>query len=132
MTDQIEFGAWLRQRRKEYGYTQEELADLARCSPATIRKLESGERRPSRQIADLLLDQLEVPSSERGPILHLANLDKLDGGGYHAPFTPIPTITRIAPTSATSPAATTPSVSAQEPVDEPSALRTPQPALPML
>src|SRR5438067_2118298 len=77
MSDQAQFGVWLRQRRKEYGYTQEELAELAGCSPVTIRKLEAGERRPSQQIAELLVDSLEVPPQERETVLNLTRVEHL-------------------------------------------------------
>jgi len=41
------FGNWLRQRRRLLGMTQSELADCAGCSPITVRKMESDERRPA-------------------------------------------------------------------------------------
>jgi predicted ATPase/transcriptional regulator with XRE-family HTH domain len=66
------FGEWLRARRKEFGYTQEELADMVGCSPATIRKIESGDRRPSRQMAELLAEYLEVPQEERASFIRMA------------------------------------------------------------
>ena len=81
----ITFGQWLRQRRKEYGYTQEELADLSGCSPASIRKIEAGERRPSRQVADLIAEALEVPANERGAYLRLARAETLPGEPVHVP-----------------------------------------------
>ena len=59
------FGSWLKQRRKELGLTQKELAKGVGCSPVTIEKIEAGERRPSRQIADLLAEFLGVPAEER-------------------------------------------------------------------
>ena len=64
MGEQIIFGDWLRQRRKELGISQEELADRIGVSFAMLRKLESGERRPSGQIAYLLADYFSVPSDE--------------------------------------------------------------------
>ena len=54
MNDGLEFGQWLKQKRKELGITHKELAYAARCSIATIEKLESGQRKPSKQVADLL------------------------------------------------------------------------------
>ncbi|HET9494149.1 MAG TPA: helix-turn-helix domain-containing protein [Chloroflexia bacterium] len=66
------FGEWLRARRKEFGYTQEELADMVGCSPATIRKIESGDRRPSRQMAELLAEYLEVPQEDRAAFIRMA------------------------------------------------------------
>jgi predicted ATPase/transcriptional regulator with XRE-family HTH domain len=72
LTSLTPFAAWLRQRRKEYGYTQGELGAIAGCSGATIRKIEAGERHPSRQLAELLAGALEVSSDELDAIMHLA------------------------------------------------------------
>lgn len=59
------FGAWLKRRRKMLDLTQDALAVKVGCSVATIQKIESDERRPSRQIAELLAQQLEIPPDER-------------------------------------------------------------------
>ena len=45
--------------------TQSALADCAGCSLVTIRKFEADERRPSRQLAELLAECLAVPAAER-------------------------------------------------------------------
>src|SRR3954452_22442023 len=74
MTQTITFGEWLKHRRKELDYTQDQLARLADCSPATIRKIEAGDRRPSRQIAELLAEHLEVAPHEREAFFRLARL----------------------------------------------------------
>lgn len=58
------FGSWLRQRRKEQGVGPEELAEQIGCSEITIRKIEAGERRPSRQVALLLAAYFHVPEDE--------------------------------------------------------------------
>ncbi len=50
------FGAWLRERRQGRDMTQEALARQAGCSFETIRKIEAGLRRPSRQVAELLAE----------------------------------------------------------------------------
>ena len=65
MNEEVSFGNWLRQRRKELSITQEELAERLDISWITLRKLESGERRPSGQIALLLAEELRVPPDER-------------------------------------------------------------------
>ena len=54
------FGAWLKGRRKHLDLTQEALANLVGCSLSAIRKIENDERRPSKQIAELLAVHLEV------------------------------------------------------------------------
>jgi predicted ATPase/DNA-binding XRE family transcriptional regulator len=63
--EMITFGGWLKQRRKELGVTQDELADHIGCSLATLQKIEGGVRRPSGQLAHLLADYFRVPSDER-------------------------------------------------------------------
>ena len=45
------FPETLRQRRKKLDLTQEGLADLVGVSVSTVKKMESGLRRPSRQVA---------------------------------------------------------------------------------
>lgn len=56
--------------------TQKELAQKVGCSLATIVKIESDERRPSRQIADLLAACLEVPAAQREQFLKVARQEK--------------------------------------------------------
>ncbi len=59
------FGQWLKQRRHELDLTQEAVAEATGCSPDTIRKIEAGHRRPSRQIADILADFLHIEAQQR-------------------------------------------------------------------
>ncbi len=47
MSTGLNFATWLKQRRSEPGLTQDELAGQMGFSPAMLRKLESGDRRPS-------------------------------------------------------------------------------------
>lgn len=60
-----EYGQLVKQRRIEFGYTQEELAALVGYSVASIRKLEGGQRTPSKQLAELLSRHLDLPALER-------------------------------------------------------------------
>lgn len=60
-----ELGQWLRARRRELDLTQAALASLAGCSESSIRKFEAGTLRPSRQVAELLAERLEVPEPGR-------------------------------------------------------------------
>ena len=66
------FGAWLKRRRKVLDLTQEALAVKVGCSVATIQKIESDERRPSRQIADLLAQHLAIPPAECATFMKVA------------------------------------------------------------
>ena len=72
MDDGATFGGWLKARRKDYGYTQRELAGLVGCSSVTIEKIEEGKNRPSRQLAELLAKALEVPASEVDALVRFA------------------------------------------------------------
>ena len=65
MDGQISFGHWLEKRRKALDLTREELAQKVGCSISTLRKIESDERRPSKQLADLLADALDIQTEER-------------------------------------------------------------------
>ncbi|HKI57861.1 MAG TPA: AAA family ATPase [Trueperaceae bacterium] len=66
------FGHWLRRRRKSLDLTQKELARRVGCSPATIRKLEADERRPSKHVAAAIAGILGVPDSERDAFVRFA------------------------------------------------------------
>src|SRR5262249_21682400 len=70
------FGAWLRRRRRALDLTQEALAQRVGCSVGTIRMLEADERRPSRQIAERLADQLEVAPTERAAFIKAARAER--------------------------------------------------------
>ena len=75
------FGEWLKRRRKELDLTQAELAQRAGCSLPALRKIESGVRRPSKQLAGLLAKSLEIPSEEQTTFIRVArgelNIERL-------------------------------------------------------
>ena len=66
------FGTWLRLKRKSLDLTREGLAERVACSAATIRKLETEERRPSAQIAGRLMEIFSIPASEEANFLRFA------------------------------------------------------------
>src|SRR5215210_9445663 len=66
------FSAWLKQRRKELDLTQLEVAERVGCSEDTIRKVEAGTRRLSKQVAELLAEVLHVPAEQRDTFTRLA------------------------------------------------------------
>ncbi|MGD8402378.1 MAG: tetratricopeptide repeat protein [Anaerolineales bacterium] len=70
------FGNWIKRRRKVLDLTQQELAQRVGCSLSLIFKIESDERRPSRQIADLLVEHLEIPADQRDLFLKVARQEK--------------------------------------------------------
>src|SRR5262245_14751763 len=72
MDDPRFFGRMVRDRRKACDLTQEALAERVSCSIETIRKIEAGKLRPSRQLAVLLTEALAIPMDERATFLHAA------------------------------------------------------------
>jgi predicted ATPase/transcriptional regulator with XRE-family HTH domain/Tfp pilus assembly protein PilF len=77
----IFFSEWIKRRRHELDLTQEQLAKRACCSVYAIRKIEMGERRPSRQLAGLLAQALEIPVEDQSTFIKVArgelNLERL-------------------------------------------------------
>src|SRR6266545_4422160 len=92
MDDQPSFGRWLRHRRRMLDLTQDELAQRVGCSVVTIRKIETDERRPSRQIAERLAASLQIPVEERAAFLQAARatlaVDRLPSPPLPASTTP--------------------------------------------
>ncbi|HEY0601655.1 MAG TPA: helix-turn-helix domain-containing protein [Herpetosiphonaceae bacterium] len=82
MQREASFGAWVKQRRCMLELTQEDLARLINCSTAMIRKIESGLRRPSKEIATLLARHLDIAPHEYAAFIGFArgrsSLDALD------------------------------------------------------
>ena len=104
------FGTWIKRRRKALDLTQQELAQRVGCSNSLIFKIESDERRPSRQIAELLAEHLEIPPDERDLFLKVARQEKaVDGLDLLEPppslpkpatsYTPRPGSVPISPTT---------------------------------
>lgn len=72
MANQMDFGSWLRQARTARDLTQEALAEAVGCATQTLRSLEIGRRRPSREMAGRIVAVLGVPPDERELALALA------------------------------------------------------------
>lgn len=93
----VVFGEWLKIRRKTLDLTQAELAQRAGCSVHALRKIESGERRPSKQLAGLLANSLEIQPDRRTTFIKVArgelNLERLPSPfSDHTPTTPDKTV----------------------------------------
>jgi predicted ATPase/transcriptional regulator with XRE-family HTH domain len=87
----VSFGEWLQQRRQALGLTRAQLAQRAGCSVSALRKIESGERRPSLQIAELLANSLELALQARPFFLKAARGEPgLDRLPLAAPGRPAP------------------------------------------
>src|SRR5574341_617944 len=72
MEAQVSFGAWVAQERKALALTREQFARRVGCSVPGLRKIESDERRPSRQMAELLANCLHIPPEQRPTFLQVA------------------------------------------------------------
>lgn len=72
MAETKSFGEWLRHRRRELDLTQEELARQVGCARITVRKIEAGQMRPSKQLVELLMEQLRIAADERESFMHFA------------------------------------------------------------
>jgi predicted ATPase/transcriptional regulator with XRE-family HTH domain len=70
------FGTWVKRRRKALDLTQQGLAKQIGCSPSLIFKIESDERRPSRQMAELLAEKLDIPAEQHSLFLKTARQEK--------------------------------------------------------
>ncbi len=55
------FGLWLKRRRSQLDLTQGDVARRINYSPETVRKIEAGVLKPSKQIAGLLAGAFEIP-----------------------------------------------------------------------
>lgn len=90
----LSFGEWLKSRRKALDLTQEELAQRSGCSIFALRKIESGVRRPSKQLAGLLAISLQIPPEDHQTFIQVArgnlNLERLRRPDYGLSNTPVP------------------------------------------
>ena len=66
------FGQWVREARRTIGLTQEVLAERVGCAVQTVRKIEAGARRPSRQMAERLARALDLPPADQAAFLRAA------------------------------------------------------------
>lgn len=95
------FSDWLKLRRKQLDLTQEELAQRAGCSIFALRKIEAGERRPSKQLAALLAHSLEIPPADQQTFIRVArgelNLERLAAPSHLGISVCIPELVAEAP-----------------------------------
>jgi predicted ATPase/DNA-binding XRE family transcriptional regulator len=72
MEDDASFGHWLTLRRQTMHVQRTELAARIGCAVVTLQKIESDERRPSRQVAERIAEQLDIPHHERETFIRVA------------------------------------------------------------
>ncbi len=88
----LTFGQWVKQQRKAAGLRQDDLAQKVACSLIMIKKIEADQRRPSRQIAELLAQRLHIPSDQQEEFLLLARSVQTSplAPGFSPPSTNLP------------------------------------------
>src|SRR5947207_2159699 len=69
---ELAFGSWLRSRRRVLDLTQEDLAQKSSCSIVTIRKIESGDLIPSRDLARQLALALALAAAQHEAFIAFA------------------------------------------------------------
>ena len=82
-------GSWIKVQRKSLDLTQEHLAEQIGYALSTVRKIEGGVLRPSREIAERLADCLAIADDERGVFIRLAR----------APLAVAPSVAESVPTT---------------------------------
>jgi predicted ATPase/transcriptional regulator with XRE-family HTH domain len=109
------FGTWVRRRRKALDLTQQELAKQIGCSPSLIFKIESDERRPSRQMAELLAEKLDIPAEQRSLFLKTARQEKSpDSLNAIPPPSPLEAVSPQKPTHSHLPVSPTPLIGREQ------------------
>ncbi len=73
--EEASFGEWLNHQRSGRGVTQKQLAQQIGCATITLRKIESGERRPSGQIAKRIAEIFSISPKEQKDFLRFARGD---------------------------------------------------------
>src|SRR6266511_3397078 len=68
----MSFGQRLRELRRDLDLSQAGLADRAGCSVDMLRKVESDQRRPSRELAARLAEVFELNALERADFVRMA------------------------------------------------------------
>lgn len=92
----LPFHEWLKKRRRALDFSVDELSQRAACSPNTLRKLETGDRRPSRELAERLSRHLQIAPKELPAFLAYARAGSTEAAP--APIAPqLPSATLPAP-----------------------------------
>src|SRR5688500_3489253 len=65
MQEEISFGKWLYKQRRALDLTRQAFADQIGCAEVTLRRIETGTLKPSKELASILIEKLGIPESER-------------------------------------------------------------------
>ena len=84
MQEEISFGVWLRKQRRALDLSRQAFADQVGCAEVTLRRIETGTLKPSKELANVLIEKLGIPESERSKWISFAR------GVADVPLNPIP------------------------------------------
>jgi len=62
--EQTSFGEWLRTQRRALDLSRQAFADQVGCAEVTLRRIEAGTLKPSKVLASVLLEKLDIPKTE--------------------------------------------------------------------
>jgi predicted ATPase/DNA-binding XRE family transcriptional regulator len=63
--EKTSFGVWLRKQRRALDLSRQAFADEVGCAEVTLRRIEAGTLKPSKELASLLVEKLGIPEAER-------------------------------------------------------------------
>src|SRR5687767_5698275 len=72
MQEEISFGIWLRKQRRALDLTRQAFADQIGCAEVTLRRIEVGTLKPSKELAGILLEKLGIPETDRSQWISFA------------------------------------------------------------
>src|SRR5919108_1893349 len=72
MQDEISFGAWLRRQRRALDLSRQAFANQVGCAEVTLRRIEAGTLKPSKDLAQMILEKLGVPETEQSQWISFA------------------------------------------------------------
>jgi predicted ATPase/DNA-binding XRE family transcriptional regulator len=65
MKKEISFGVWLYKQRRSLDLTRRAFASQAGCAEVTLRRIENGTLKPSKELARILLEKIGIPENDR-------------------------------------------------------------------
>jgi predicted ATPase/DNA-binding XRE family transcriptional regulator len=65
MQEEISFGTWLRKQRRALDLSQRALADHVGCAEVTLRRIETDRLKPSKELANSILEKIGMPEADR-------------------------------------------------------------------
>ncbi len=72
MQEEISFGVWLRRQRRTLDLSRKAFASQVGCAEVTLRRIEAGTLKPSKELASILVEKLGIPESERSQWISFA------------------------------------------------------------